>query len=336
MNSCVDRALGLLTSELRAQFVTDPLHVLRSDLGLTVTAVDHLAETRADGGACDGVSFLEDGVILYAPTPSSRRENFTLAHELGHWLAEAADGVYDWIADQEQPGRLLETVCDRIAQSLLLPDSAAVNTVGDGPLRAQHLIDLFSSTQASRPVCAIALAKRLPAVGAVAIIDRYSRSVSHASVRPDPDRGWPIVFPWRGQELDEAHVLLRLSAGASTSRRIAWETPWGARADFYIDALGDDRRIYAVLCDLDLWGIERFHASASRDYDTRPMLTGSCCGAIFERLGYPCPDCNQPYCPKCHECRCQRDSRRAISCSRCFLQVQPHLITDGVCIDCRS
>lgn len=336
LDRCVEQALSLLSDDVRARFAEDPMVVLRNDLNLTVTAVEHLADAREDGGACDGVSFLQDGVILYAPTPWSRRENFTLAHELGHWLAERAPDIYDWLADQDDPGKLLETVCDRIAQQLLLPESAALAVIGDGPIRAQHAIDLYEATQASRPACAIALAQHLPGLGAIAIIDRHSGAVTHASVKPDPEQGWPTVFPWRGQQLPEGHPLLRLAPGASTARRLRWQTPWGAQADFYVDAVDDGSRVIVVLCDTDLWNIERFHAPISRDFDSRPLLSGFCCGTSFERRGYPCPDCKQPYCPRCGECRCQREARRDVTCSRCFLQFKPHLVIDGLCVDCRS
>lgn len=336
LGECVERALSLLTDDGRARFAVNPTAVLRDDLNLTVTAVEHLASTRDDGGACDGVSFLQDGVILYAPTPWSRRENFTLAHELGHWLAEKAPDIYDWLADQKEPGRLLETVCDRIAQRLLLPDGAAAESIGSGPIRAQHLIDLYTATQASRSVCAIALARHLPGMGAIALIDRYTGTVTHASVKPDPEQGWPSVFPWRDQQLTDGHLLLGLAPGASTTRRLAWQTPWGSQADFYVDAIADDRRIIAVFCDSDLWNAEQFHPWLQRDFDNRPLLVGSCCGTTFERRGYPCPSCHQPYCPRCGDCHCERDTKRAMTCTRCFLQFQPHLVTDGLCVECRS
>ncbi|MCV7742226.1 ImmA/IrrE family metallo-endopeptidase [Micrococcus luteus] len=336
LDACVDQALSLLTDGVRTRFAIDPVSVLRRDLNLTVKAVEHLASSRDDGGACDGVSFLQDGVILYAPTPGSRRENFTVAHELGHWLAENAPDVYDWVADQGEPGRLLETVCDRIAQRLLLPESATAGVIANGPIRAKHLVDLYEASQASRPVCAIALAKRLPGLGAIVIIDRYTRSVIHASVKPDPDQGWPTVFPWRDQELTENHPLLGLASGETTARRLSWQTPWGARADFYVDAIGDDNRVMAVFCDQDLWEIEQFHPPIQRDFDTRPLLTGACCGTSFERRGYPCPDCGQPFCPRCDDCRCGRDAKRALTCNECFLQYPPHLVIDGLCVDCRS
>lgn len=335
LESCVEQALSLLADDVRARFARNPMIVLRDDLKLTVTAVEHLADARTDGGACDGMSFLKDGVILYAPTPWSRRENFTLAHELGHWLAEQAADVYDWLADQDEPARLLETVCDRIAQRLLLPEAAAVAVIGRGPIRARHLIELYGATQASRPVCAIALAKHLPGLGAIAVIDRFTGAVTDASVEPDPEQGWPTVFPWRGQRLAQGHPLRVLAPGAGTTRRLAWRMPWGTQADFYVDALCDDRRIIMVFSGSDLWNVERFHAPIDRDFDTRPLLSGSCCGATFERRGYPCPDCRRPFCPRCGDCRCTRDAKRAVRCTRCLVEVQPHLVVAGLCVDCR-
>ncbi|MCM3662504.1 ImmA/IrrE family metallo-endopeptidase [Georgenia satyanarayanai] len=336
LEGCVHQALSLLADDVRARFAQDPVVVLRDDLSLIVEPAEHLATTRDDGGACDGVSFLQDGVILYAPTPWSRRENFTLAHELGHWLAEEAPDVYDWVADQEEAGRLLETLCDRIAQRLLLPETEADRVIGSGPMRAQHVIDLYNATQASRPVCAIALAKRLPGLGAIAILDRDTGTVTHASVKPDPEEGWPVVFPWRGQQLSDSHPLLGMAPGASTARRLTWRTPWGAQADFYVDAVADERRIVAVFCASDLWDVERFHVPTDRDFDARPLLTGSCCGTVFERRGYPCPECGQPFCPRCGDCPCARDARCAVLCTSCFLAFLPHLVSDGLCVDCRS
>ncbi|WP_454560825.1 ImmA/IrrE family metallo-endopeptidase [Mycobacterium haemophilum] len=336
LEGCVDQGILQVPSEVLARFTTDPMRVLRSDFGLTVTAVEHLADARNDGGTCDGVSFLQDGVVLYAPTPASRRENFTLAHELGHWLAESAPDVYDWLADQEEPGALLETVCDRIAQRLLLPDTAAEAVVGAGPIRAQHVMDLYHATQASRPACLIALAKRLPGLGMIVLIDRFTGTVAHASVNPHPHRGWPTVFPWRNQQLDVTRPLRRLASGASVSRRLTWSNSWGQQAEFYVDAIADDKRVVAVFSDTDLWGIESFHPGLDHDFDRRPLLRGCCCGTVFERRGFPCSNCQRPFCPRCGECRCERDAKCEVRCKTCTLRFQPHLIVDGECVDCRS
>ncbi|MCA4997293.1 hypothetical protein HWD35_21450 [Tsukamurella tyrosinosolvens] len=335
LDRCADLAVGLVATEARVRFSKDPKRALREDFNLVVSPVDHLVDARSDGGACDGLSFLQDGVVLYAPTPHSRRENFTLAHELGHHLVDSVPEIYDWLADQEDSGRLLETVCDRIAQRLLLDEGAAALVVGDGPLRARHVFDLYERAQASRPVCAIALSRYLRGLGAVAIIDKLDATVAFASVRPDPQFGWPKVFPWRGQQLGEVDPLVRLGSGESKSVRRAWRTPWGTQADFYVDAAADDKRTVAVFSDTDLWDVERFHAPIDRDFDTRPLLTGWCCGGVFEVRGYACNDCGRAFCPRCGDCRCGRDAKRAVTCSSCYLQFAPHLMVDGLCEDCR-
>lgn len=335
LDDFVQRAINLLPKEVQDRFASDPLAVLRGPLAMEVTAVDHLASKRTDGGACDGLSFLEDGVILYAPTPHSRRQNFTLAHELGHWLAERTPGLYDWLADQNDAGKLLETLCDRIAQSLLLPPEKARDTVERGPVRARHLIDLYNSTLASRPVCAIALSKHLPGLGAVVVIDQDSSMVSHASINPDPESGWPAVFPWRGQQLLPSHPLAKLPNGSTLTRRLTWRTPWGTEADFYVDALAEKNRTIAVFLAHDLWNSEKFHPEFKRDFDARPLLNGYCCESPFERRGFPCSLCRQPYCPKCGDCQCERSARHEELCNGCFLQFPRHLVDDGLCPDCR-
>jgi hypothetical protein len=335
LDGCVQASIALLPADVRRTFGANPLGVLTTDLKLTVRAVDHLANSRDAGGACDGLSFLQDGVILYSPTPASRRENFTLAHELGHWLAGNAPGVYDWLADQDDPGRLLETVCDRVAQQLLLPESAARSVIGSGPVRAGHLFELYDATQASRPACAIALAQQLVGLGAVAILECNTGEVTHASVNPDPEEGWPKVFPWRGQRPVVGHPLSRMSAGISLTRRITWRTPWNSQAEFYVDAVSDGRRVIAIFSASDLWGCETFHAPIERDFDTRPMLRGRCCGDAFERRGYPCPTCHQPFCPTCGKCTCERNAAREIRCNKCLQVFLPHLVLDGRCVECR-
>lgn len=336
LEDCVRRAIGQLSDSVQTRFASAPQTTMETDLGLIVRPVESLASNRTDGGACDGVSFLQDGVVLYAPTPTSKRQNFTLAHELGHWLVEKAPGVYDWIADQEEPGPILETICDRIAQRLLVPEHLAALVTGSGPIRAQHLIGLHESTHASRPVCAIALANRLPGLGAVVLIDRYTQSVAYASINPHPEFGWPKVFPWPSQHLGESHPFLLLPAGESMNRRLSWRTPWGSQADFYVDAVGEDKRVVAVFSETDIWETASFHPKSDHEFDARPVLKGYCCSVGFEVTGYPCPSCLQPYCPRCKDCKCQREIMREVTCTRCFLQFHPSLVVDGQCQDCRS
>lgn len=337
LDQCVERALDYLSENLRKQFAARPLETLRVGLGLQAEAVDHSANRRDDGGACDGVSFLQDGVILYAPTPNSRRENFTLAHELGHWLVEQVGELYDWLLDQREPARMLETLCDRIAQRLLLPETVIDSVIAGRPMRAHHVADLYQASHASHPVCAIGLAQRLPHLGAVVVVDRTGGKVRYASVRPDLEEGWPVVFPWPGQSVPAGHPVRNMSPGGELTRKTFWSTPWGARGDYYIDAVSDDKRIIAVFSDIDIWGAESLHIDQARDFDRRPVFEIHCCGQIRTVRGYPCQDCRQPHCPECGNCRCQRIAQREQLCAgTCYLKFQPHLLIDGLCEECRG
>lgn len=328
------KVVGGLLPALRDSFALDPFGAVDA-LGLTVLPVQRLSSRRGDGGACDGVSYLDDDIVLYAPSPNSRRENFTLGHELGHWLINHQAELLNWLADQRDPMAQLETVCDRIAQQLLVPIDAINAIIGDGPVTAQHVLDLYAATNASRPVCAIAVASRLRAMGAVAIIDTATFEIDFVSVHPDPDRGWPAVFPWTRHGVQPGHPLRVLKPGSSTRRQSFWAAPWGSRADYYIDALHDGRRVIAVFADTDLWGVSRLHIEPDREYLSAPTGEVTCCGATRRVRGYPCPTCGGHYCPTCGRCRCEKLAASDTQCRNCHLTFRPHLLVDGLCEDCR-
>lgn len=331
----IDRAVRTLDAAIRAEFAEAPEQTLQSRLGLRVQAMDDLLQERGDGGFCDGMSYLSDGVVLYAPTPNSRRQNFTMAHELGHWIVERDEGFFNWIADQDKAAILLESVCDRIAQRLLLPEPLVTQVLDGAPVRARHVAELFDASNASWPACAIALSRRLRGLAAIALVDRDDGLVNHASVQPDPDEGWPAIFPWRGQVLDPAHALMSLAPGKTLTRRVSWRAPWGSEAEFFVDAFADDRRVVAVLVAHDVWGVEPGRVLEPRDYDTRPMGKITCCGQ--ERLvrGYPCAKCGQQFCPVCKKCQCDRNAESEVLCTECFLLKSATLVVNGICDECR-
>ncbi|TWD75076.1 hypothetical protein FB561_6513 [Kribbella amoyensis] len=195
---------------------------------------------------------------------------------------------------------------------------------------------------ASMPACAIALAAHLPGVGAVILVDReYATGamiVSYASVRPDPDRGWPKVYPWPKQPVPAEHPLSFLKAGADMQRQAFWAMPWGERADFYMDAIAlDEKRSIAILSDIDLWGAEKFHPQTQRDYDQRPEREVTCCGQTRRVRSFPCQTCEEVHCPDCGKCRCDRQNAALVMCSGgCFLSYRPNLLdATGRCEECR-
>lgn len=330
----VTAALSQLPDEVAGRFAQSPEQTLSTDLGLKVRQAEHLVETRHGGGVCDGESFLSDGVILYRPT-GNRRENFTLAHELGHWLVDQVDEIYDWLGQQEHAEKLLETICDAVAQTLLVPTSAIDRVLAGGPVSAQRVLDLMNDSEASRPVCAIAVARRLPGAGAVAIIERETGLVKYSSVQTDPIEGWPSAIPWPGQSVPDGHPLSKVEDGSEFGRKTYWATPWGHREEYYLHAVGTGRWVVAVFADRDLWGVETVHFDAPREFVQRPEGEFRCCGELQRARGYPCPKCHRLFCPKCKGCLCDKRAVNETTCSACGLEKPKHLIEpSGICVDC--
>lgn len=326
-SQAVARVLNLLAG-VAAEIAADPLAALTT-CGLAVRAVPGLQHRRGSGGACDGVSFREHGVVLYASSPHSRRENFTLVHELVHHITDTDDELLDWLADLPDASLETEALCDAAAQRLLLPDSIIDTVVGGDPSSAAHLRQLYDSSAASEPVCAIALSARLPCQGAVLISDLGGGTVSYSSVHAPDNEGWPRVFPWPGRELPTGHPLRSMAAGQTRRLRSFWQAPWGDRQDFYLDAVAGTRRVHTVLAVYDLWQVSSFHVGDRPESADRPQRELTCpCGYVGTVTGFPCPDCHQPFCPRCRECRHQRQERELVQCQECFSAVKPSQLRD--------
>ena len=58
------RILGLIAETDREAVAVDPKRALTERFGLRVREQDELAQRRDAGGWCDGISFLDDGVVL--------------------------------------------------------------------------------------------------------------------------------------------------------------------------------------------------------------------------------------------------------------------------------
>lgn len=324
-----------VTATAATDLVTDPRNALEKHFGLKVTASAALvgAQTRGAHGQCDGLSFLNRGVILYAPSPFSRRENFTLIHELAHFLVSKNDAVLDWLADLTDGQLTEERLCDFVAQRLLLPEQLIDSVLAGAPPAAHHIMDLYEASAASEPVCAIALATRLPCQGAVFICDLGTRAVTSASIQA-LDEGWPAAAPWPGRPVPGGHPLRAMDPGSSSRRRSWWETPWGAKTPFYVDAVAGERRIHAVLAANDLWNAETLHLDSPIDVDSRLSGTVFCCGQTRNVRGFPCTTCKQYFCPKCGRCRCTKPTSTESTCSICNLVVAKHRMRGTVCEDC--
>jgi hypothetical protein len=223
-----DRLVGDLDPGVRTAFAADPKAAVIEHFGLRLQPEQHLGERRGDGGWCDGVSLTKAGVILYAPT-MSRRENFTIAHEVGHHLIDEDDDetTWDWWADHPQRGRITEQTCEAIASRLLLPRDQVRALLGNGRPSGTALQRLFAESKASREACAIALAERLGCEGFVALVKADTATVTFASSFGDTK-----PTPWRDDTLPTAHPLRRLNDGETQIVESWWPSQYGNKRSY--------------------------------------------------------------------------------------------------------
>lgn len=325
------RIVDAIPDAKRAAIAADPIAGIEA-LGYTVVPEPALTSKRGAGGLCDGLSFAEHNTVMYAPTAGSKRENFTLLHEVAHILVESDDEALIWLADRDDPDVVLERLCEEIAAALAVPQDLLADIVGTGPLTAEDLKTLVARAVASGPACAIAISSRLSS-GAVVIIDRASNRVIHSSLRGED----LMAYPWKGNDVPSGHPLLNLDPGSTMTTKSYWTDTWDRRQDYYLSAVATEKRIYAIFSVLDLWDMDRFHGGqAPPEKSNAPRQAVRCpCGYSGATSGWPCNVCGHQYCPQCGECDCPRRARAQMACSQCFCNVPAGDLEDGICSGCR-
>jgi Zn-dependent peptidase ImmA (M78 family) len=323
------RIVASLGQQVRDDVAAEPKAAISEHFGIEVISMDDSLKSRGDGGECDGMSFLDDNLMYYKPTASDR-ENFTLTHELAHFLVERDDAAIDWLACQPDTAKLTEQLCDAIASRLLISEEViiAAGATPSGELVAR----LAETTHASAHVCAIRVASRLPCAGFVAVVDPYGHAVIYASRREDTR-----PYAWQGDSIPEYHILRSIAPGQPIAAESWWPFPDGSRSRYYISAFRQGDRVYAVFAEDDLWQAVAFHPPRESHEDTRPLHEMRCrCGYSGTFHGYPCSECHKPYCPKCQSCGCTNRAENSHVCTTCMLSKAKHLIDeDGICVDCR-
>ncbi len=326
--TCAGLALAGISDDVRRALAQDLADAVRAHFGLSVQPADTFGE-RGDGGWCDGASIIDSGVILYRPT-ASRRGNFTLMHELGHHLVENSVECLSWIADQPDPNRVLEQVCDQIAADLLITAADVDAALAGSPPDALAVLGLFDGTEASRSACAIAVARKLPCDGFVALVEEDAPEIFFAARARDTR-----PYAWRGDPIPAGHPLRRQPPPART--KAWWPQPNGTeRREYYMSTATDRDWTIAVFTDNDLFGVTDLHlpqqVAEDRGYDGQVICP---CGYSGPTRWWPCKECGQSQCPKCGGCACARRDRQRVPCQSCFATVLPHLLEDGRCDACR-
>lgn len=229
--------------------------VRRFGLQLRVTAAP---QVRGDGGWCDGMSFSQGNLVLYKESPYSKRENFTIMHELAHFLVRQYKSFAVWVADRPDTKPHIEEVCNAVAAELLLPTAFVVGVLDGKKPRARHLLTLVQRSEASREVCAIAIAPHLGCYGFAAIVSLNQAKIAFASRVPDTR-----PYPRRDDALPPGHPLLRLGPTRPVTATGWWPYPDGQPEQYYVDAVAEGHFGYALCAVDDLWGATDLHVSRS-------------------------------------------------------------------------
>lgn len=313
------RLVGQLTPDRQGELAVAPVATLR-EMGLTVCELD--ATFTSEGCSCDGAYFPEPyaprPTIGYVRTPRSRREAFTLLHELGHHLVRSDPPLLSAIADDDlDPDRLEERICDAFAGRLLVPDAILTAVVGQRRPEAADLRRLFDACSGSREACAVRLAEHLRCDGYVALLDRSSHTVRFASPSPECAYAWG-----RGSPVPSRHPAWHAGDGGvfRGQGEVAWRS--GYRRNLWLDAVGDGPLVVAVFSADRYWsalGLGILDAP-SATIATPMLLTGSCrhCGARVWGTR-ACDKCGDVRCRACGKCGCGAPPLRAKVCARCYM-----------------
>lgn len=246
--------------------------------------------SRGAGGWCDGTSITRSGLVLYRPT-GSRRDRFTLAHELGHNLVDADEECLIWLGDREDVDRDFEQVCDVIASRILIPGWRLDTVLGGGPPTAQSLRQLYENSEASWSCCAIALAGRLPCDGFVSIIDRRDDTVFFGARTRDT-----LPYAWAGDPLPPTHPLRREEI-LSKCKSFWPGFNMNERRTYYMSAEANGDYVHAVFAVNDLWNVEKLHVGPKPVRGSRPILSGTKATSPARHAATSVPLCFFPAAP---------------------------------------
>lgn len=319
LRSHANRLVAAIPANVRQALALDAEGALTGLLGIHVASVPQLQDSRGAGGWCDGLSLTTNRIICYAPSPGSRRQNFTLLHELGHLHVNDDDDALDWLADRADPSGDLERLCDAIAAGVLLPPSTITQILSGNVPQPAHLRQLYTASRASEEVCAIALAAHLPARGAITLIQRRTATVAFAA-----SSGWPPLSIPRGLTVPPGHPLRDLG---TRQRWSGWTTPdlqlafnglpggaghpsgsFSRESLLEAQAEAGPRRTTAILLDTTSRGKGRHQTVGDAGHGAEDIaktkLVCPICSHSGAREHYPCPECGVPPCPACGRCPC--------------------------------
>jgi hypothetical protein len=253
--------------------------------------------------------------IAVVRNASLGRRAFTLLHEIAHFLQQNDELWADEALSKQQDfgRRLEEQVCDAFAAEVLLGSDLPNRILGNAPISASSVSQLFEASQASRSACCVKVAQLLPCEGWVLLTD-LEGTVQFAAVSGNR------IPPRRGTFQGHDHVSQVAGRVGSSRQEDAWVrfSSGNQWRQLYADSVRDPsfRYVYTVLTD----DVPPWLPSYTQ---RRPVIVDASwdchvCEAVFKSRPSNCVTCDEPRCPRCGMCACeQRASERL--CESCFL-----------------
>jgi len=299
--------------------------------------VRSLPAAELAGGECSIDGFYETNVdparpwILYADDVNPARTRFTILHELGHHLlmtaaAELLDAIDQAGGSADAAIKIEELVCHGFASRVLIPQRIVDGTVDPTLLRAEHVVALKESSNASWEAAAVRAAEAAT-TKAVTILIREPGAVAFAATSSRMgSRRWS-----RGSAVQHDGPLAR---ALSTERQRAvkdvfrWSLPFAEQ--LYCDTIRIHERLaVAVLTDKPSDG----HFDILEDIEPAWRDREEFCPRCGEErtVGW-CELCRGRRCWSCGSCGCDQPLEHPV-CPRCFLR-NAFNAGSTVCRDC--
>lgn len=120
--------------------------------------------------------------LVITRSMSTRRQHFTLLHELGHHIQRTDLALGEAVLAHREAELFEEAACDAFAARLLLPDDMVASVLGSEGPTARAAVELFALSNASRAAICVRLAGLLTQAAVVAVVDE-SGFVTFAAAR---------------------------------------------------------------------------------------------------------------------------------------------------------
>lgn len=287
---------------------------------ITVTIEDGLVNTGCGGGGY----YRSSPPTIHLHPATSRRDNFTLLHELAHHLQQSHDQWGFTLMDMPDLVRrkIEEAVCDQFAAQVLMP-VCDVDRHATALHPADVMAGLFARSEASRSATLQRVREMLPAESRwlLAVADVGGVVITSATTYDDPPP--PKDFVQDG--------FRRVAAEAMDS---AVRREFHEGIEYRTGAVLDDLCVEAALDHEERYVFIALRPTMANGAGTWTYPQRECSNPACEKTFQAkqssgrCETCQNFKCPHCHRCGCIA-SEGPTTCTSCFMAYTPSEMASG-------